>query len=196
MKPPYNFYLKGYPEFSSKIAFINNKSNSSICIKKLYYIVSKNHDYLKDGMYLDNNNLELQKLAKDFKINKKISNDYISYIVPHIRYYTHIRIIEDSYNPQLKGENMIFYFGNSIYNKIKYHLMCHNNVNNIFNNIFNINLVKKYGFPDYSNSTFIVEKCEIYDDFDIDSEIIFNTYNSLKINRKKKMINIFKNQNI
>lgn len=191
IKKPYNYYLSGQSKYSSKIAFINNNSNVSICSRNLYYIVSNNDDYLKSGLYLDNNNLELRKLLVEFETNNKLSNDNLFSITSHFRYYTYIRIIEDSYNSQLEGENMIFYFGNSIYNKIKYHLMCHNNVNNIFN----INFVSKYGFPDYSNSTFIDEKCEIYDDFDIDSEIIFKTYNSLKIGRKQKMKKIFKNQN-
>lgn len=193
MQIPYNYYINKSDCYKSEIAFINIQN--PIIKKPLYYIKSKNTDYLKTGFYVDNEKQHLQKFYNKYFHNYGLSNnhiedDYIEDINISIRYYSYIKILKDENNPQLEGEKMIFYFGKNINDKIyNYNYILKNKK---FKHTFQFNMYKKQQFPVYDNSFFTNNKIEIYEDLDLETLLNFKVYNRLKMDRRKKLENIFK----
>lgn len=189
MQLPYNYYMSKCDHYYSEIAFINTQI--PIIRKTIFFIESKNNDYMKTDIYVDNDKQNLKEITHKFR-DRDFFDEFIGHIQPSVRYYSYIKVIKDENNPQLEGENMIFYFGKKICDKIENYLFYHTN----FRHTFQLRMYKKEYFPVYDDCLFSNNICEIHEDFNIESQLNFKVYNRLKLDRRKKLENIFKNVNI
>ncbi len=192
MTPIYNQYLrlKLDVKYVSEIAFINN--NNPIIKCDTFYVEFNSKLNKKPGFFTDNNNylrnlyLETTKdsiLDTDI-ILLKHSNNMITKVQRAMSYYSYVKIIFDSINPQLNDQIMIFKFGKKISDKISEYLQSEKQ----FNNTFKLIIENKYGYSFYDNSYFTLNDFTITDlNLDIESEIFFKQINVKQIEREEKL---------
>ena len=187
----YNQYIK--PVFNdstpyiSEIAFINIAT--SVLHKTPFYVEFKEGKNDKRGFYQDFNDYLKFLYLCNKKYNKNISDitkNKINTITPCNFYYSYIKIIKDTQNPQLEGQTMILKFGYQINKKINEYFI--KNKSQIFNNIFKITVVYSNIYLNFDKCHFLEEKLTLTDNsLDINNEIIFKVFMSKQIERKEKL---------
>jgi hypothetical protein len=177
----YNQYFGGSKDdYSSIISFVN--ANIPIVEKSLFFIRFKDNSKYKDNFYLENE--ELKKIYSDKRKTGKISDDRIREIMYGKRYFSYVKIIEDTYNTQLEGQVMLLMYGG----QIKKIIIDYLNSNTSFKNTFRFIIKKIGGYPSFDECFFTAEELEITDfTLDINSELNYKNYSPLNVERQEKL---------
>lgn len=193
MTPIYNQYLKATKDekYSSEILFIN--TNKPVVEFRTFYVEFEKSLNKKSGFYLDNNdylkNLYYKIRQYDTSLDNetlhlKYSNNLITNVSSSLGYYSYIKVITDTKNPQLEGQIMILKYGR----KISYKIAEYINSEKYYHNTFKINIELVSVYPNYDGSYFTNKELEISDDnLDIESEIFFKQINIKAIEREEKL---------
>lgn len=159
-----NRYFSGNSIYKVEIAFIITQH--PIKEINLFYLKGKYHDsvYIDNSGYLNDlyNRVLFDKSGKSkSELYTELTDGELSDIIYSKKYYSYVRIINDFNNSDNNGKIMLFSFGKTILDKIKYYLMTNNKKQ--IENTFILNAKKQYQYRTFDNSGFLKKHYIEYD---------------------------------